>query len=72
MNHNQRSSIRYPFAQAVGYQRGDKPTEGSLSGNISLGGLKLSVSGQLQTYVLTLIVSILLLLGALQWVRLGF
>jgi NAD(P)H-quinone oxidoreductase subunit 5 len=35
-------------------------------------GLKLSVSGQLQTYVLTLIVSILLLLGALQWVRLGF
>ena len=35
-------------------------------------GLKLSVSGQLQTYVLTLIVSILLLLGGLQWLRLGF
>ena len=33
-------------------------------------GLKLSVSGQLQTYVLTLIVSILLLLGGLQWLRL--
>ena len=35
-------------------------------------GLKLSVSGQLQTYVLTLVVSILLLLGGLQWLRLGF
>jgi NAD(P)H-quinone oxidoreductase subunit 5 len=35
-------------------------------------GLKLSVSGQLQSYVLTLIVAIVLLLGALQWIRLGF
>jgi NAD(P)H-quinone oxidoreductase subunit 5 len=35
-------------------------------------GLKLSVSGQLQSYVLTLIVSIVLLLGALQWLRVGF
>mgnify|MGYP003331595100 CR=1 FL=1 len=35
-------------------------------------GLKLSVSGQLQSYVLTLIVAIVLLLGALQWLRLGF
>jgi len=35
-------------------------------------GLKLSVSGQLQSYVLTLIVAIVLLLAALQWIRLGF
>jgi len=35
-------------------------------------GLKLSVSGQLQSYVLTLILAIVLLLGALQWIRLGF
>jgi len=35
-------------------------------------GLKLSVSGQLQSYVLTLIVAIVLLLGALQLIRLGF
>ena len=35
-------------------------------------GLKLSVSGQLQSYVLTLILTIVLLLGALQWIRLGF
>ena len=35
-------------------------------------GLKLSVSGQLQSYVLTLIVAIVLLLGLLQWLRLGF
>jgi len=35
-------------------------------------GLKLSVSGQLQSYVLTLILAIVLLLGALQWLRLGF
>jgi NAD(P)H-quinone oxidoreductase subunit 5 len=32
-------------------------------------GLKLSVSGQLQSYVLTLIVAIVLLLGALQLLR---
>ncbi|MFM2158460.1 MAG: hypothetical protein RLZZ124_934, partial [Cyanobacteriota bacterium] len=32
-------------------------------------GLKLSVSGQLQSYVLTLIVAIVLLLGALQVLR---
>mgnify|MGYP006272021705 FL=1 len=35
-------------------------------------GLKLSVSGQLQSYVLTLIVAIVLLLGGLQWLRVGF
>ena len=35
-------------------------------------GLKLSVSGQLQSYVLTLIVAIVLLLGGLQWLRQGF
>jgi NAD(P)H-quinone oxidoreductase subunit 5 len=35
-------------------------------------GLKLSVSGQLQSYVLTLIVAIVLLLSGLQWLRLGF
>jgi NAD(P)H-quinone oxidoreductase subunit 5 len=35
-------------------------------------GLKLSVSGQLQSYVLTLIVAIVLLLGGLQWIRVGF
>ncbi|MEN9540215.1 MAG: hypothetical protein RLZZ459_306, partial [Cyanobacteriota bacterium] len=34
-------------------------------------GLKLSVSGQLQTYVLTLILAIVLLLGLLQWTRVG-
>jgi len=34
-------------------------------------GLKLTVSGQLQSYVLTLIVSIVLLLSALQWLRGG-
>jgi NAD(P)H-quinone oxidoreductase subunit 5 len=32
-------------------------------------GLKLSVSGQLQSYVLTVILAIVLLLGALQWLR---
>ena len=32
-------------------------------------GLKLSVSGQLQSYVLTLIVAIVLLLGGLQVLR---
>jgi NAD(P)H-quinone oxidoreductase subunit 5 len=35
-------------------------------------GLKLSVSGQLQSYVLTLILAIVLLLGVLQWIRIGF
>ena len=34
-------------------------------------GLKLSVSGQLQTYVLTLVLAIVLLLGVLQWARIG-
>lgn len=34
-------------------------------------GLKLSVSGQLQTYVLTLVLAIVLLLGVLQWARVG-
>jgi len=32
-------------------------------------GLKLTVSGQLQTYVLTVIVAVLLLLGSLQWLK---
>ena len=35
-------------------------------------GLKLSVSGQLQSYVLTLVIGILLLLVGLQWFRLSF
>jgi NAD(P)H-quinone oxidoreductase subunit 5 len=35
-------------------------------------GLKLGVSGQLQSYVLTLLAGILLLLGLLQSIRLGF
>jgi NAD(P)H-quinone oxidoreductase subunit 5 len=34
-------------------------------------GLKLGVSGQLQSYVLTLLAGILLLLGLMQWIRLG-
>ncbi|MFM8525730.1 MAG: NAD(P)H-quinone oxidoreductase subunit F [Cyanobacteriota bacterium] len=34
-------------------------------------GLRLSVSGQMQSYVLTLLVSIVLLLAALQWIRVG-
>jgi NAD(P)H-quinone oxidoreductase subunit 5 len=34
-------------------------------------GLKLSVSGQLQSYVLTLIVAIVMLLAVLQWIRVG-
>ncbi|MEB3308116.1 MAG: NAD(P)H-quinone oxidoreductase subunit F [Cyanobacteriota bacterium] len=34
-------------------------------------GLKLSVSGQLQSYVLTLLAGIFLLLGLLQWLRTG-
>jgi NAD(P)H-quinone oxidoreductase subunit 5 len=39
-------------------------------GRVSLAtaeGLKLTVSGQLQSYVLTLIVAIVLLLSGLQW-----
>jgi NAD(P)H-quinone oxidoreductase subunit 5 len=32
-------------------------------------GLKLTVSGQLQSYVLTVIAALLLLLGSLQWLR---
>jgi NAD(P)H-quinone oxidoreductase subunit 5 len=34
-------------------------------------GLKLTVSGQLQSYLLTVIVAVLLLLGGLQWLRGG-
>ncbi|MEB3185473.1 MAG: NAD(P)H-quinone oxidoreductase subunit F [Cyanobacteriota bacterium] len=34
-------------------------------------GLRLSVSGQLQSYLLTVLVAILLLLGVLQWLRTG-
>ncbi|MFM7675114.1 MAG: proton-conducting transporter membrane subunit, partial [Synechococcus sp.] len=34
-------------------------------------GLKLSVSGQLQTYVFTVVVAIVLLLTTLQWIRVG-
>ncbi len=34
-------------------------------------GLRLSVSGQLQTYVLTVVVAIVLLFSTLQWIRVG-
>ena len=41
---NQRQYPRFPFRQAVGYQMGEAPSSGSLSGDISEGGLRLTVS----------------------------
>ena len=44
MSDNKRQFVRFPFANAVGLQRGEWPAEGSLSDNISLGGIKLNIS----------------------------
>jgi len=40
---NNRQYPRFPFKESVGYQVGEAPLSGSLSGNISEGGLRLSV-----------------------------
>ena len=43
MDMNNRQYSRFPFREAVGYQTGDSPVTGSLAGDISEGGLRLTV-----------------------------
>ncbi len=40
---NNRQHPRFPFRESVGYQMGESPLTGSLSGDISEGGLRLSI-----------------------------
>ena len=43
MDTNNRQYPRLPFKEAVAYQAGDSPSSGSLSGDISEGGVRLTV-----------------------------
>ena len=44
MDTNNRQYPRFPFRESVAYQTGDAPSSGSLAGDISEGGVRLTVN----------------------------